>query len=165
MTASMPQTEKEVMMTDYGKLLEMAIERLPLSYVPYSHFHCSAMLLCSDGKLFHGMNIENAAYTPTICAERCAIFKAVSEGYRDFKAMAVVGCDESILSSPEFTQEHILPPGSGNSGPCGVCRQVMQEFCDPESFDIILGRSAKDYTVYKLKDLYPYAFGPADLNK
>ena len=150
-------------MIDYGRLLEMAIEKLPDSYVPYSHFHCSAMLLCSDGTIFHGMNIENAAYTPTICAERCAIFKAVSEGHRDFVAIAVVGCAEEFLETEEFKKEHRLPKGGGESGPCGVCRQVMQEFCDPEQFDIILGHSADGYTVYKLKDLYPHAFGPADL--
>ena len=150
-------------MTDYGKLLKMAIEKLPDSYVPYSHFHCSAALLCSDGTIFQGVNIENAAYTPTICAERCAIFKAVSEGYRDFKAIAVVGCDEKVLESNEFINHKVLPEGYGKSGPCGVCRQVMQEFCDPETFDIILGRAEDDITVYKLKELFPHAFGPADL--
>ncbi|HIU87759.1 MAG TPA: cytidine deaminase [Candidatus Avilachnospira avistercoris] len=150
-------------MTDYGKLLKMAIEKLPDSYVPYSHFHCSAALLCSDGTIFQGVNIENAAYTPTICAERCAIFKAVSEGYRDFKAIAVVGCDEKVLESNEFKNHKVLPEGYGKSGPCGVCRQVMQEFCDPETFDIILGRAEDDITVYKLKELFPHAFGPADL--
>lgn len=150
-------------MTDYGRLLEMAIAKLPDSYVPYSHFHCSAALLCSDGTIFQGVNIENAAYTPTICAERCAIFKAVSEGYRDFTAIAVVGCSEEMLESDEFKNEGKLPGDYGNSGPCGVCRQVMEEFCDPEKFDIILGRAADDYKVFKLKDMYPYAFGPADL--
>ena len=150
-------------MIDYGRLLAMAIEKLPDSYAPYSHFHCSAALLCSDGTIVQGVNIENAAYTPTICAERCAIFKAVSEGHRDFVAIAVVGCDEKVLDSEEYRDHKILPEGYGKSGPCGVCRQVMQEFCDPEKFDIILGRSADDYTVFKLKDMYPYAFGPADL--
>ena len=117
----------------------------------------------SDGTIFQGVNIENAAYTPTICAERCAIFKAVSEGYRDFKAIAVVGCDEKVLESNEFKNQKVLPEGYGKSGPCGVCRQVMQEFCDPETFDIILGRAEDDITVYKLKELFPHAFGPADL--
>ena len=149
-------------MTYYGKLLEMAIKDLDKSYLPYSHFHCSAALLCSDGTIVKGVNIENAAYTPTICAERCAFFKAVSEGHRDFVAIAVVGCSEEALESGEYKEGH-LAGEYGNSGPCGVCRQVMQEFCDPDKFDIILGRSATDYKVFKLKEMYPYGFGPADL--
>ena len=149
-------------MTDQ-ELVQIAFSMHQYSYVPYSHFHCSAALLCSDGTIFQGVNIENAAYTPTICAERCAIFKAVSEGYRDFKAIAVVGCDEKVLESNEFKNHKVLPEGYGKSGPCGVCRQVMREFTDPETFQIILAKSKEDYKVFTLKELLPESFGPENL--
>ncbi len=150
-------------MISYGRLMEMALKKLPDSYVPYSHFHCAAALLCADGSVFLGVNIENASYTPTICAERCAIFKAVSEGHRDFTAIAVVGVPESVLDSEEYKKDFSLPAEYGKSAPCGVCRQVMREFCDPEAFDIILGTSKEHYNTYKLKEIYPMSFGPEDL--
>ncbi len=137
-------------MTDQ-ELFACAMRARENSYSPYSHFMVGAALLCADGKVFTGCNIENAAYTPTICAERTAIFKAVSEGNRAFTAIAICG-------SPEGDLVQIAPP-------CGVCRQVMMEFCDPESFRILLGTGPLDIREYLLKDLLPQGFGPADLKE
>ena len=107
-----------------SKLIETAMEQLKFSYTPYSNFKVGASLLTKNGQIYTGCNIENAAYTPTNCAERTAIFKAVSEGVREFDAICIVGGKAGILT--EYT------------APCGVCRQVMMEFCDPETFRIIL---------------------------
>ncbi len=103
-----------------GQLIRSAIEQLQFSYTPYSGFKVGAALLSEDGKIYTGCNIENAAYTPTNCAERTAFFKAVSEGVRKFKAICVVGGKDGRLT--EY------------AAPCGVCRQVMMEFCDPDTF-------------------------------
>ena len=130
-------------------LIRTAVEQLPRAYVPYSRFRVGAALLAKDGKVYTGCNVENAAYTPTNCAERTAFFKAVSEGVREFSAICVVGGPDGVLSS--FTP------------PCGVCRQVMMEFCDPEQFEIILAVSSEDYQVFRLKELLPMGFGPANL--
>ena len=107
-----------------SKLIETAMEQLKFSYTPYSNFKVGASLLTKNGQIYTGCNIENAAYTPTNCAERTAIFKAVSEGVREFDTICIVGGKDGILT--EYT------------APCGVCRQVMMEFCDPETFRIIL---------------------------
>ena len=120
------------------------------SYAPYSHFHVSAVLLSENGNIYTGNNIENAAYTPSVCAERCAFFKAVSEGERSFTAIAVVG-------GPEGASEFDW------CAPCGVCRQVMKEFCQDDRFQIILARSVKEYKVYTLAELLPMGFGPDNL--
>ena len=120
------------------------------SYAPYSHFHVSAVLLSENGNIYTGNNIENAAYTPSVCAERCAFFKAVSEGERSFTAIAVVG-------GPEGASEFDW------CAPCGVCRQVMKEFCHEDAFQIILARSVKEYKVYTLAELLPMGFGPDNL--
>lgn len=136
--------EKEI----YG-LIETAIDQLQYSYVPYSHFQVGAALLAQDGAVYTGCNIENAAYTPTNCAERTAFFKAVSEGTRRFRAICVVGGLDGRLTS--YTP------------PCGVCRQVMMEFCDPEEFKIILATGREDYKIYTLKELLPQGFGPGNL--
>lgn len=140
-------TENQIM-----KLIETAIEARKKSYSPYSHYRVGAALLTSDGHMFSGCNIENAAYTPTNCAERTAFFKAVSEGVRDFTAIAIVGSPEGN----EITQY---------SYPCGVCRQVMMEFCDPEAFQVIVARSAEEYEIRTLKEFLPEGFGPANLNQ
>lgn len=129
------------------KLIEKALQMRSFSYVPYSHFSVGAALLASDGKIFTGCNIENAAFSPTNCAERTAFFKAVSEGVKSFKAIAVCGGTEG--KDPDF----ITPP-------CGMCRQVMREFCSPEDFTVILAQSTQKYKVFKLKDLLPESFGP-----
>lgn len=131
------------------KMIALAIEQLRFSYTPYSGFKVGASLLCSDGKLYTGCNIENAAYTPTNCAERTAFFKAVSEGERSFRAICVVGGKEGVLT--EYAP------------PCGVCRQVMMEFCDPETFQIILATSIDQYEIFTLKEMLPLGFGPGNL--
>lgn len=130
-------------------LVKIALEARKKSYAPYSHFHVGAALLCADGTVYTGCNIENAAYGPTNCAERTAFFKAVSEGCRVFVKMAIVG-------------------GSENDGavslcaPCGVCRQVMMEFCDKD-FQIVLGTIDGVAKTYTLEQLLPEGFGPKNL--
>ena len=109
-------------------------------------------MLTDDGQIFTGCNIESASYTPSNCAERTAFFKAVSEGIREFQAIAIVG-------GPADREELEI------CAPCGVCRQVMMEFCDPETFQIILAKNPKDYQVYTLKELLPLGFGPKDLER
>lgn len=131
------------------ELIETAINQLQFSYVPYSNFRVGAALLAKNGEIYTGCNIENAAYTPTNCAERTAFFKAVSEGVRTFEAICIVGGKNGELT--EYT------------APCGVCRQVMLEFCDPEEFEIILATGIDDYKVFRLKDLAPLGFGPGNL--
>ena len=130
---------------DVLQLIEEAYLAREMSYAPYSGFHVGAALLCKDGTIYRGCNIENAAYSPTNCAERTAFFKAVSEGQRRFCAIAIVG-----------DKEEYLPP-------CGVCRQVMAEFCDPESFTVILVKNKKEYQELLLKDLFPGAFSGKNL--
>ena len=124
------------------KLMELALQARESSYSPYSHFRVGAALLCADDSVYTGCNIENAAFTPGICAERTAIYKAVSEGK----------CAFTAISAPALT------------APCGVCRQVMREFCDPEEFRIILGAGTGEKQVYLLKELLPLSFGPDNLN-
>ena len=130
-------------------LIQTAIDALPNSYVPYSHFHVAAALLCKDGTVYTGNNIENASYTPTVCAERCAFFKAVGDGKREFEAIVICGGLHGVITD-------YCPP-------CGVCRQVMREFCDPETFEIIIARGPEDYKSFLLKELLPESFGPDDL--
>ena len=130
-------------------LVEKALEARRFSYVPYSGFRVGAALLAKDGRIITGCNIENASYTPTNCAERTAFFKAVSEGEREFDAICIVGGKNGVLT--EY------------AAPCGVCRQVMMEFCDPESFQIILATDTEHYDIYTLKELLPLGFGPANL--
>lgn len=131
-------------------LIGKAMEARKQAYAPYSGYMVGAALLCGNHVIVGGCNIENAAYTPSNCAERTAFFKAVSEGIREFHAIAIVGGhqDQSELDM---------------SYPCGVCRQVMEEFCNPEEFLVIVARSKEEYQVYKLKELLPYGFGPANL--
>ena len=132
------------------EIILKAIEGMNKSYSPYSKFKVGAALLMKDGKYITGCNIENAAYTPSNCAERTAFFKAVSDGERNFRAIAIVGGKEGEKDY-DFCS------------PCGVCRQVMMEFCDPEEFEIVLGNSAGDIKVIKLKDILPEGFGPENL--
>lgn len=136
-------------MTNQELLLEAKKAR-EMAYAPYSHFKVGAALLTKTGKLYHGCNIENAAYTPTNCAERTAFFKAVSEGEKEFAKIAIVG-------GAEGTDADEL------CAPCGVCRQVMAEFCDPEKFQIILANGRDKYIQRSLKDLLPFGFGPNNL--
>lgn len=133
------------------QLIENAIEARKMAYTPYSKYKVGAALLSSDNKIIKGCNIENAAYGPTNCAERTAFFKAVSEGVKEFSAIAIVGGLEN--ETDLF---------SGYAFPCGVCRQVMREFCDSE-FEIVVARSTDDYKVYTLGELLPESFGPDNL--
>lgn len=131
------------------ELIEKAKLARTYSYSPYSNYMVGAALLTKEGEIFGGCNIENAAYGPTNCAERTAIFKAVSEGKTEFKAIAIVGgkrdCDGDFAA------------------PCGVCRQVMMEFCDPDTFLIIVAKSVQEYQVFTLGQLLPAGFGAANL--
>lgn len=139
------------MKVSYEQLIENAIEARKMAYTPYSKYKVGAALLSSENKIIKGCNIENAAYGPTNCAERTAFFKAVSEGVKDFSAIAIVGGLEN--ETDLF---------SGYAFPCGVCRQVMREFCDSE-FEIVVARSTDDYKVYTLGELLPESFGPDNL--
>lgn len=128
-------------MVSYEKLVELAMHARKNAYCPYSGFAVGAALLCKDGTVYTGCNIENASYSPTNCAERTAIFKAVSEGRRDFLAIAIVGGKDELQKCY----------------PCGVCRQVMNEFCD-EQFEVICGVTSDDFEVIKMEDLLPKSF-------
>lgn len=124
------------------ELIKLAFEARERAYAPYSHWKVGAALLCKDGTVFLGCNIENSGFSSTVCAERTAIFKAISEGKKDFDKIAIVGGDEKIGST-------------GYCTPCGVCRQVMSEFCDPDSFEIICGKSLEEFKVFKLREMLP----------
>lgn len=129
---------------DYGYLMEEALKARKAAYAPYSGFQVGAALLCADGSIYTGCNVENSSYGAACCAERTAFFKAVSEGKRSFRAIAVVGGkkDGEVLES--------CPP-------CGICRQVMREFCSSD-FAVVLGRSSLDYNIYTLEQLFPLPF-------
>ncbi len=128
----------------YRSLALAAIEAMKKSYSPYSHFTVGAALLTKDGKIYTGANIENASYTPTVCAERNAIFTAVHQGEREFEAIAIVGGHEGNIT--------------GVTAPCGVCRQVMSEFCSPDFKVILVTTPDGDYVEETLGSLLPYTF-------
>ena len=125
-------------------LIKLAMEARGKSYCPYSGFAVGAALQTKEGKIYQGCNIENAAFTPTNCAERTAFFKAVSEGEKEFCRIAIVGGKKDGVL--ELTS------------PCGVCLQVMQEFCDPDAFEVILATAEEKYEILKLRQLLPYGF-------
>ncbi len=135
---------------DDTQLVELACEARERAYVPYSNFSVGAALLDAEGRVWQGCNIENAAFGPSVCAERTAFFKAVSEGARAFEAIAVVG-------GPEGREI------DSYTAPCGVCRQVMREFCNVRSFRVILAASRDEYRSYTLEELLPASFGPENL--
>ena len=124
-------------------LIELAKEAMTHAYAPYSHFKVGAALLCADGTVYQGCNIENASYSPTNCAERTAFFKAVYDGHRDFSAIAICGGMEGIIT--------------GFTTPCGVCRQVMQEFCDGDFLIYVVGPDGA-YDTYTLAQMLPGGF-------
>lgn len=134
-------------MTDKD-LCSLAIQAMERSYSPYSGYRVGAALLTTDGTVYTGCNIENASYTPTVCAERTAIFKAVSDGARQFVAIAVAGGKDGVIS--------------GAFPPCGVCRQVMAEFCPPD-FSVLVVTGEDSFVRYTLSELLPSGFGPAHL--
>ena len=134
------------------ELVREALEARKQSYCPYSGFAVGAALLCGDGTVFRGCNIENAAYPATNCAERTAMFKAVSEGNTDFRAIAIVGGPKG-KEPKDFC------------APCGVCRQVMREFAAPDQFRILIAKTQEDFKEYTLGELLPESFGPDNLEK
>ncbi len=125
------------------ELIRAAFAAAQCAYAPYSHFHVGAALLSANNRLFTGCNIENAAFSPSNCAERTAFFKAISEGIQDFKKIAIVCYHDH--DKPEFCT------------PCGVCLQVMSEFCR-EDFEVIVAKDENTYQSYLLSDLLPHAF-------
>ena len=131
------------------ELIEAALKAREFSYSPYSKFKVGAALLAKNGKVYTGCNIESASYTPTNCAERTAFFKAVSEGEREFEAIAIAGGYDGAPTEYSY--------------PCGVCRQVMMEFCDPKSFRVITAVSKEKYLEKTLEEMLPYGFGPSNL--
>lgn len=130
-------------------LIRQALAARKFAYTPYSHFQVGAALLAQNGKVYTGCNIENAGYTPTNCAERTALFKAVSEGERQFSAIAIVGSMQGTVNTLV-------------TGPCGVCRQALYEFSGP-ALNVIMAKTEDDYIVTTLGELLPYGFGPANL--
>ncbi len=133
-------------------LIKKAFEAQEKAYTPYSNFRVGAALLGKNGTIYLGCNIENAAFSPTNCAERTAFFKAISEGQMTFDAIAIVGNPQGINK------------GEGDyCAPCGVCRQVMAEFCDPKNFRVLLAKSETDYKVFSLEELLPLGFTKDDL--
>lgn len=128
------------------ELIRAAMEARKKAYAPYSDFMVGAALMTDSGKIYQGCNIENASYGATNCAERTAVFRAVSEGEIRFKAIAIVGG----MRNKELTYAF----------PCGICRQVLREFCEPDQMMVIVARSETDYKKMKLSELLPESFGP-----
>ena len=133
---------------DQKELIKKALDVRRKSYSPYSKFKVGACLEAEDGSVYCGCNIENASYSVTNCAERTAFFGAVSQGITKFRRIAIVGGNDKA--------DEFCPP-------CGVCRQVMMEFCNPDTFEIILGKEDLSYQSYTLKELLPLGFGPDNL--
>lgn len=133
-------------------LIKSAIDSRNKAYTPYSKFKVGACLLTEDGNFYGGFNIECAAYSVSNCAERTAIFRAIYDGHLVFKAIAVVGGDEKQTN--DFSD--FCPP-------CGVCRQMLREFCNPKTFRVILAKSSSEYKIFTLEELLPISFGPSNL--
>ena len=131
-------------MNIYKKMIKCALESQKKAYTPYSNFNVGASVLTDSGKIYGGCNIENASYTPTVCAERVAIFKAIYDGEKKITKIAVVGKENSLTY------------------PCGVCRQVMREFCTDDC-EINIIRNEQEYKIIKFSEILPYSFGPKDL--
>lgn len=125
------------------ELVKLAFSAMQMAYAPYSGYKVGAALLAKSGKVYSGCNIESASYSPTNCAERTAFFKAISEGEREFSKIAIVGGKDGVVTSPFM--------------PCGVCRQVMAEFCD-DDFEIIVADSSDSFKEFKLPELLPFGF-------
>lgn len=136
-----------IFLTD-KELAILAIDSMKMAYAPYSGFKVGAALLCKSGKVYTGCNIENASFTPTVCAERTAVFKAVSEGEREFLKLAVVGGKGGKTG--------------GITQPCGVCRQVLREFCQ-DDFEIIFVKDEDNFEKHTLSQILPFSFRPENL--
>lgn len=137
-------------MNKYQELISKALEAREKAYAPYSKFKVGAALLGKNGVVYTGCNVENASYPATNCAERTAIFKAVSEGQLEFEMIAIVG------GAADAAELDFCPP-------CGVCRQVMREFCNPKKLEVIAAKNTEEYKVFTLEDLLPESFGPENL--
>ena len=133
------------------RLVAHALEMVPRAYAPYSRFQVGAAVLAASGKIYGGANMENASYPAGICAERSAIAHAVASGERKLAAIAICGGKDGAIAD-------YCPP-------CGICRQTMREFCDPEAFHVVVARSAADFKVYTLAQLLPESFGPEALKR
>ena len=131
------------------RLVAHALEMVPRAYAPYSRFQVGAAVLAASGKIYGGANVENASYPAGICAERSAIAQAISAGELKLAAIAICGGKDGVIA--------------GFCAPCGICRQTMREFCDPEEFRVVVARSAADCKVYALDELLPESFGPEAL--
>lgn len=136
------------------KLIEKAFEARKQAYAPYSKFAVGAALLTKDGKIYTGCNIENASFGATNCAERTAVFKAVSEGEKEFAAIAIVGGKANTPAGQTLADY---------AYPCGVCRQVLQEFCDRD-FKVLVAKSTEDYKEYLFAEILPFGFGGENLS-
>lgn len=150
-------------------LIRRAKEAQENAYAPYSHYHVGAALLCSDGSVVKGCNIENASYGAANCAERTAVFAAVAQGKREFAALALVAGPEKTQKetkeedgNQKTEQETELP--LRYPSPCGICRQVLREFVRPSDFPVIMALSETDYRIRTLEELLPDSFGPEDLS-
>lgn len=139
---------------EHQELIRRAFAARREAYAPYSHYMVGAALFTSLGEVYTGCNVENAAYSATNCAERTAFFSAVAHGERDFCAIAIVG---GYSGTPEGSFSLAVP--------CGVCRQVMMEFCNPKTFRVIVARSEDDFESYTLEELLPCGFGPDNLSR
>ena len=138
---------------DEEELIIQALEARLGAYAPYSEYLVGAALLTVSGRIYQGCNIENASYGATNCAERTAFFKAVSEGEKDFQSIAIVGGRREVQGEfPDMAY------------PCGICRQVMREFCKPD-FQILVGKNTEEYEEYTLEELLPRSFGSARTEK
>lgn len=145
-------------MTDEIKkreLIRLALAMRKQSYCPYSGYAVGAALLEKEGGVFCGCNVENASYGAGNCAERTAVYKAVSEGCRSFEGIAIAGAPKEVGEN--------IPSHIPYAFPCGICRQVLREFCDPARFFVIVARSESDYEEYRLEELLPQSFGPENL--
>lgn len=175
----MKRIERKTMYLSNGELRERVIRSLLAeasnarsgAYAPYSEYYVGAALLTTDGHIYTGSNIENASYGATLCAERVALAKAVSEGVRSFLAIAVVG---GQIELPTPQQEAIVKANEEDNlkvdkiafcPPCGICRQALAEFCDPDHFFVIVGDADDEYEIFTLDQLLPQSFSRANLNK
>ena len=131
------------------KLIRIAIDNLKNSYAPYSNYNVSAAVIMSSGKVYTGVNVENASYPAGMCAERNAIFNAINCGEKKILSIAIVGGKNYCIKS--------------YCSPCGICRQVIREFCNPEEVEVILARSVSDFNLFTLNELLPLSFGPNSL--
>ncbi len=158
------------------ELIRRAREAQANAYTPYSHYRVGAALLCGDGTVVKGCNIENASYGATNCAERTALFAAVAEGKRSFVCLALVAGPESESAGSRGEEGTMTEKGEAKAGekenkesaarypsPCGICRQALREFVNPSGFPIIMARTETDYRIRTLEELLPDSFGPEDL--